>query len=320
MFITLLSQIIFLIVVSVIIGIVVFIKLLLDKYKKFILDNSVSIKKLRGINEQYKFKEVYYEYFTEFIDNETYYNKVSARDLLIYELARKKQSVKDNIRATRYNSNLYCLYTKDVKAITSFGEFDKKEIPRIKYLLCKMEKKLFNNLLKSPRMNYSIKVSVNLTNINGQRKDSKQSEFDANYIEYIISKLEDKTNGRYSDRQIWNSICDIERSKVSNRIRFAIYKRDGYRCRKCGRKTNDLEIDHILPISKGGKTCIDNLQTLCRSCNSAKSDFIEAGTVSLNPKNGTCPMCGAPLRIVNGKYGRFYGCMNYPKCKYTKNV
>lgn len=38
------------------------------------------------------------------------------------------------------------------------------------------------------------------------------------------------------------------------------------------------------------------------------------------PKDNVCPKCGGTLIERNGKYGRFYGCSNYPKCKYTKNI
>ena len=33
--------------------------------------------------------------------------------------------------------------------------------------------------------------------------------------------------------------------------------------------------------------------------------------------NGKCPLCGGNLVLRNGTYGQFYGCSNYPKCKYT---
>ena len=33
--------------------------------------------------------------------------------------------------------------------------------------------------------------------------------------------------------------------------------------------------------------------------------------------SGKCPRCGGELVLRNGKYGKFYGCSNYPKCKYT---
>jgi len=44
----------------------------------------------------------------------------------------------------------------------------------------------------------------------------------------------------------------------------------------------------------------------------SKKDITEA------PTQKTCPQCGAPLVIRLGKYGRFYACSNFPKCKYTK--
>lgn len=52
-------------------------------------------------------------------------------------------------------------------------------------------------------------------------------------------------------------------------LRQAIHQRDGWRCLHCG-TTERLELDHIRPWSKGGKTEIGNLQTLCRSCNYEK--------------------------------------------------
>ena len=58
-------------------------------------------------------------------------------------------------------------------------------------------------------------------------------------------------------------------------MRFSIYARDGYRCRICGARQGkivQLEIDHIIPIAKGGKSTYDNLQTLCHNCNVQKGD------------------------------------------------
>lgn len=34
---------------------------------------------------------------------------------------------------------------------------------------------------------------------------------------------------------------------------------------------------------------------------------------------GICPQCGSPLALRNGRYGQFYGCKGYPKCKFTQN-
>lgn len=37
-------------------------------------------------------------------------------------------------------------------------------------------------------------------------------------------------------------------------------------------------------------------------------------------KSGICPKCGGSLILRNGKYGKFYGCSNYPKCRFTKQI
>lgn len=49
-------------------------------------------------------------------------------------------------------------------------------------------------------------------------------------------------------------------------------RRDGFHCAHCKSSGNDLQIDHVIPISKGGTNDMGNLQILCRDCNEAKSD------------------------------------------------
>jgi len=56
---------------------------------------------------------------------------------------------------------------------------------------------------------------------------------------------------------------------IPYKIKWAVWKRDSFKCKQCGTQEN-LSIDHILPECMGGKLELDNLQTLCRSCNSKK--------------------------------------------------
>ena len=58
-------------------------------------------------------------------------------------------------------------------------------------------------------------------------------------------------------------------SEVPSKTRKAITSRDSSHCLCCGTE-NDLTIDHIIPRSQGGDHSLDNLQTLCRACNSKK--------------------------------------------------
>jgi 5-methylcytosine-specific restriction endonuclease McrA len=70
----------------------------------------------------------------------------------------------------------------------------------------------------------------------------------------------------------------IRRKAVPPGLRFDVLVRDKFRCRACGvgAKEARLEIDHIIPVSKGGLTTLKNLQVLCRSCNRGKSAKLRA--------------------------------------------
>jgi len=48
----------------------------------------------------------------------------------------------------------------------------------------------------------------------------------------------------------------------------------GYTCLRCGRREPDIKltIDHVVPVSKGGRNSAENIQGLCHSCNSGKRD------------------------------------------------
>lgn len=61
------------------------------------------------------------------------------------------------------------------------------------------------------------------------------------------------------------------------RMRFLVMKRDGFRCRYCGKSPAtdagvELVLDHVVPWSKGGMTTPDNLATSCVTCNAGKSN------------------------------------------------
>jgi hypothetical protein len=62
------------------------------------------------------------------------------------------------------------------------------------------------------------------------------------------------------------------------RLRFLTLRRDGFRCRACGRSPAneagvELEVDHVLAWSEGGETILENLQSLCQQCNGGKSNL-----------------------------------------------
>ena len=65
-----------------------------------------------------------------------------------------------------------------------------------------------------------------------------------------------------------------KRKLISKRVRFEVFKRDSFKCQYCGNAAPEvvLQLDHISPVSRGGKSDILNLITSCGDCNSGKSN------------------------------------------------
>ena len=83
------------------------------------------------------------------------------------------------------------------------------------------------------------------------------------FIKYLLQKIKFK-----------KSVAG-QRALMTPKLREKIKERDGYTCQICGLSNKDepnllLEIDHIIPLSKGGMTTEGNLQTLCWRCNRSK--------------------------------------------------
>ena len=56
---------------------------------------------------------------------------------------------------------------------------------------------------------------------------------------------------------------------IPETLRWEVWERDNFTCTRCGSR-RFLSIDHVTPESFGGTTTIDNLQTLCLTCNHRK--------------------------------------------------
>ena len=248
------------------------------KYDNFVKENSICLSKLNEINSRYSF----YPYISfdqqHTYDNENFYDTISCADYLIYQLQFIRKDILSQIDKIYTNKKQYVQYLDEVKTITQFGQY-KAEIGKLKLAkLIKREKRLVDKqILNEPCTQFSLMVTLRCSKINGEVYRKKRNSFSAADISTFIKRLNNKRGDFYNDRGIWDALCRVERGRVSNRMRFSIYERDGYRCRNCGvngryNKYVQLEIDHIIPIAKGGKTTYDNLQTLCHKCNVEKGD------------------------------------------------
>ncbi|MBO7187136.1 MAG: HNH endonuclease [Clostridia bacterium] len=271
----LISFLLIIVFCTIIFLIIVFEKNKDKEYLDYVVKNSISLCELYDLNKQFKFCDLIEDMEeSHSYDNEKFFENISCEDYLIYQLQLKKYDVEKDIKNVEYNKRIYEKYIEEVAKITEFGRY-KSENPKLKKTtLQTIEQKLFGENILKPKMKYVAHVILYCSKINGAVYKRKCRDFEEEKIKNLIKRLNDKNREFFNDRGIWDAICRVERGKVSNKMRFAIYKRDGYRCCNCG-KTQEvecLEIDHIKPISKGGKSTYDNLQTLCKRCNKIKGD------------------------------------------------
>lgn len=70
-----------------------------------------------------------------------------------------------------------------------------------------------------------------------------------------------------------NDLAGNRRIRIPEYVRIEVWQRDDGKCARCGNREN-LEYDHIVPISKGGGNTARNIELLCEKCNRLKRDNI----------------------------------------------
>lgn len=96
----------------------------------------------------------------------------------------------------------------------------------------------------------------------------------------LAEKLLEKERKKSLEKQTLQDLIDVgmimqgvKREPIPRMVVEAIYSRDGGKCVFCG-STEKIQIDHIIPFSKGGSNEVENLQLLCQKCNLEKSNKI----------------------------------------------
>ena len=113
----------------------------------------------------------------------------------------------------------------------------------------------------------NIEYRFTYTSNGGKVQNSFSVPMNEDNIAELINRLESKLS--------LDALAQEQRALMTPKLRAYIKERDNYTCCQCGNSVNFepnllLEIDHIIPISKGGLTREDNLQTLCWKCNRSK--------------------------------------------------
>ena len=113
-----------------------------------------------------------------------------------------------------------------------------------------------------------LKASVRLTGEAKERCDEAKSDLERNHLtQSLVLSLQRELSGSSSQSS------KPVRTGISKDAQSFVWNRDGGRCVECGSNEN-LEFDHIIPVSKGGSNTARNLQLLCEPCNRRKGASI----------------------------------------------
>lgn len=120
----------------------------------------------------------------------------------------------------------------------------------------------------------------------------------------------------------WKKSAAGQRALMTSRLREFIKSRDNHTCRYCSVSLAAephllLEVDHIVPVSRGGLSTAENLQTLCWRCNRSKSNKVASGA------NGSPPPLvphSAPRPVAGTSAGVDYARVRCFRCQHVQKV
>lgn len=236
--------------------------------EKYYIKNYIHNKRLKELEKEYFEKTVSHEEYISRLsnlwddinlmwDDLSFDNKIQIQnEWEIYKLNElKEQENKKRIEKKRKDDENKIRLENEIKAkeLKLFQEKRNKEIEIDKRrVLLLSEKKEREHTEKKDQIKRKILESL--------RKKELETEAIKELIEAGL--IDNNYNSGKNTRE-----------NIPTNVKIAVWHRDKESCVNC-LSVNDLEFDHIIPVSKGGANSINNIQLLCRSCNRAKSNKI----------------------------------------------
>lgn len=240
------------------------IKKYIKKEETEVINKSDKIKKLNEINKKYSFKKITNckrKIIEREFSRKSLYN-VKSIDIIRYNIENNIDFIRTDIENAIYNIKMLDDYNKEVNKLTLIKSNNTSK------KFNKIENRIFNKLIyKKEDFLINVKLIVYYRSNSGKINEN---------IKTLITFLE--LVNIYNAWQQGNKYCETqkrERRIMNDDIRYNVLKRDNFQCQLCGATAKDgakLHVDHIIPVSKGGKTIMSNLQTLCDRCNIGKSN------------------------------------------------
>lgn len=205
-----------------------------------------------------------------FADSKAQFDNARPRSRVEDFLIAHRERIEKDRETLRKNWEIYEAYEQ------KFGELASQATPEFCKLIgidynqyIEIEKEMVEQAKLPIIYGYGITCKVVYISPQGRNRYEKELYYDDFDIDDIFRSIDrrDKEQKTETYRR------QVERSKMTPSLRYEVMSRDGFRCCLCGRTADhgvELEVDHVIPVSKGGTSDMSNLQTLCRDCNRGK--------------------------------------------------
>lgn len=249
-------------------------RLVTKKQYEIVLENSAYYKRVLELNK----RTVYHQeiagngtvYYVMHVNSKAKFDRTEEIASLFEYLSLYSTEMSNYLRMVSENRISYRTYQTEFKSLVSTVTPEEAKALHVNYdIFCDIEQRLVDSAKLSMIQDLTITCAVEYTSPQGMRHYSKHCTYLESEIRTAMQHL--VTREAYMQSEAWRR--KNERAKVTPSLRYDVMKRDGFRCCLCGRSAGngiELEVDHIVPVSKGGSTTYSNLQTLCWECNRGK--------------------------------------------------
>lgn len=241
--------------------------------------NSAYYKMVEQLNQKYPFYWDICEdgdiYFFEEENSLVKFDRRELEDIVYEKIEERLPEIDQALEHVKQNRVLYKKYADELSALqssASAAECKQLGIPYKRFL--KIEQKLVNDISISPICEMQIECEKEYTSPAGRNEYFEGDVFSEEEIRTMVETIKQENIMRSSEEYRRK----MERRRVTDKLRYQILRRDGFRCQLCGASQADgvrLHVDHIIPVSKGGTSDVENLRTLCDRCNLGKGDQME---------------------------------------------
>ena len=234
--------------------------------------HSIRYNALIEINNKYSFNEVKCEYvLKKSVNSKAQFDRFKFNDYFEEMISKDIEKYLKLCKDTYANIDMYKKYEVE---LTNLPRFEKPTANPFSIMYSFAEKELCEKTTLKPVLSPLVRIKVSYTSQQGINHYEKT-------LRYNFSDICRHLNAAISHakkRKEYLASKQYQRNLMTPSLRYDILKRDGFKCTICGRSVEDgvkLHVDHIFPVSKGGKTEKSNLRTLCNECNSGKSNKYE---------------------------------------------